>query len=107
MKDLSEMMKQAEGLKARMQALQERVAAIEVEGVAGGGMVKVRLNGKGFAKSASIDKALMKPEESEIVEDLVVAAINDAKARLEAQAAEEMKAITAGLPLPPGFKLPF
>jgi DNA-binding YbaB/EbfC family protein len=105
--DLNEMMKQAQGLQAKMQAIQEKIAGLEVEGVAGGGMVKVTLNGKGFAKSVAIEPTLMKPDDSEILEDLVAAAINDAKAKLETRAAEEMKSLTAGLPLPPGMKLPF
>ncbi len=105
--DLNELMKQAQGLQAKMQALQEKVAALEVEGVAGGGMVRVTMNGKGYAKAVRIEKSLMKPEDAEVVEDLVAAAINDAKAKLETRSQEEMKAATAGLPLPPGMKLPF
>lgn len=107
MKDIGELMKQAQGLQARMQEIQEKVAALEVEGVAGGGMVKVVLNGKGYAKAVAIERSLLKPNDGEIVEDLVAAAINDAKAKLEMRSAEEMKALTAGLPLPPGMKLPF
>lgn len=105
--DLNEIMKQAAGLQAKMQAMQEKIADLEVEGVAGGGMVRVTLNGKGYARRVSIDRALMKPDDAEIIEDLVAAAINDAKSKLETRAAEEMKSLTAGLPLPPGMKLPF
>lgn len=105
--DLNEIMQQAAGLQAKMKAMQEKIAEMEAEGVAGAGMVKVALNGKGYAKRVSIDRALMKPDDVEIVEDLVAAAINDAKSKLETQAAEEMKSLTAGLPLPPGMKLPF
>ncbi|MEO0319735.1 MAG: YbaB/EbfC family nucleoid-associated protein [Pseudomonadota bacterium] len=107
MKDFGEFMKQAAGLQAKMQDLQEKIAAMEVDGQAGGGMVTVTLTGKGYAKSVKIDPALLSADEGEVLEDLLTAAINDAKARLETQSTEEMKALTAGMPLPPGFKLPF
>ncbi len=107
MKDFGDMMKQAAGLQSKMQELQEKIAAMEVEGQAGAGMVKVLLTGKGFAKSVFIDPALMNDGDKEVIEDLMTAAINDAKSRLETRSAEEMKSLTAGLPLPPGFKLPF
>lgn len=70
-------------------------------------MVKVILNGKGYAGGVAIERSLLKEDEAEILEDLIAAAINDAKAKLESQTQEQMKALTAGLPLPPGFKLPF
>lgn len=105
--DIGEMMKQAAALQSRMAAMQEKIAAIEVEGASGAGMVKVRLNGKGFCQSTSIAPALLKPEDAEVLEDLLAAAINDAKAKLDAAAADEMKSATAGIPLPPGMKLPF
>ena len=76
-------------------------------GEAGAGMVKVVLNGKGYAKAVAIERALMKEDEAEILEDLIAAAINDAKSKLEKQTEEQMKKMTAGLPLPPGMKLPF
>lgn len=107
MKDLGELMKQAGAMQARLAAAQEKIAALEIEGQAGGGMVKIVLNGKGYAKAVAIERGLLKPEEGEVLEDLIAAAINDAKSKLETQAAEEMKALTAGLPLPPGMKLPF
>jgi DNA-binding YbaB/EbfC family protein len=107
MKDFADILKQAQGLQAKMQDIQEKIAAVEVEGAAGGGMVKVTLNGKGYAKAASVDPALLKEDESEVLEDLIVAALNDAKARLEERVQEEMKALAAGFPLPPGMKLPF
>jgi len=107
MKDLGDMMKQAAGLQSKMKEIQEKIADMEVEGVSGGGMVKVVLNGKGFAKAVAIERALVKEDEAEVLEDLIAAAINDAKAKLETQSAEEMKALTNGLPLPPGIKLPF
>ncbi len=107
MKDLGDIMKQAAGLQSKMQEMQEKISAMEVEGQAGAGMVKVTMNGKGYAKAVSIDPSLLDKEEGEVLEDLVAAAINDAKSKLETQSADEMKSITAGMPLPPGFKLPF
>ena len=107
MKDLSELMKQAGAMQARLQTAQEKIAAMEVEGASGGGMVKIVMNGKGYAKSVAIERALLNPDEAEVLEDLVAAAINDAKSKVETRAAEEMKALTAGMPLPPGMKLPF
>jgi len=107
MKDFGDIMKQAAGLQSKMQDLQEKIAAMEVEGQAGGGMVKVTLNGKGYAKAVALDPSLMGESDREVLEDLVAAAINDAKSKLETQSAEEMQSLTQGLPLPPGFKLPF
>lgn len=107
MKDLGEIMKQAAGMQAKMEEMQEKIAAMEAEGQAGGGMVKVVLNGKGYASAVAIERSMLKEEEGEVLEDLIAAAINDAKSKLEAQSAEEMKAMTAGIPLPPGMKLPF
>ena len=105
--DLMGMMKQAKELQARMEAMQQEVAAMEVDGSSGGGLVKVTMNGKGEMRKISIDPSLMKPEEAEIVEDLVVTACNDARAKAEAALAEKMRAMTGGLQLPPGMKLPF
>ena len=102
-----DMMKQAAGLQEKMQEIQEKIAGMEVEGAVGGGMVKVVLNGKGFCSRVSIEQELMKPEDADVVEDLIAAAINDAKAKLETMSQEEMKNLTEGLPLPPGMKLPF
>jgi nucleoid-associated protein EbfC len=107
MKDFGELMKQAGAMQAKLAAAQEAIAALEVEGQSGGGMVKIVINGKGYVKAVAIERALLKPEEGEVVEDLIAAAMNDAKAKLDIRAAEEMKALTAGLPLPPGMKLPF
>ena len=101
--DIGEMMKQAGQMQAKMQEMQEKLADIEVAGEAGGGMVKVVLNGKGYAKAVAIERGLMKEDDAEILEDLIAAAINDAKAKLETQSAEHMKGLTEGLPLPPGF----
>ena len=107
MKDIGELMKQAAAMQARMKDAQDRLAALEVEGAAGGGKVKIALNGKGYAAGVAIDRALLNPDEGELLEDLLAAAINDARAKLDQNAAEEMKAMTSGLSLPPGMKLPF
>jgi len=105
--DIGKLMKQAGEMQAKMQEMQEKLAELEVAGEAGGGMVKVVLNGKGYAKAVAIERSLMKEDDAEILEDLISAAINDAKAKLETQSAEQMKELTAGMPLPPGMKLPF
>lgn len=107
MKDLSDLMKQAGAMQARLAEMQEKIAAMEVEGPAGGGMVKIVLNGKGYCKGVAIERSLLAAEEGEVLEDLIAAAINDAKSKLETQAGEQMKSLTAGLALPPGMKLPF
>jgi nucleoid-associated protein EbfC len=105
--DIGEMMKQAGEMQAKMAEMQEKIAGIEVTGEAGGGMVKVVMNGRGYAKAVAIERSLIKEDEAEILEDLVAAAINDAKAKLETQSQEQMKGLTEGLSLPPGMKLPF
>ena len=105
--DLMGMMKQAKQLQEKMQAVQEEIAAMSVDGAAGGGLVAVTTNGKGDVKSVRIDPSLLKPEEVEILEDLIVAALSDARGKAEALVAEKMQAMTGGLNLPPGMKLPF
>lgn len=105
MRDLMGMMKQAQQLQERMQKLQEDLAAMEISGSSGGGMVTVMLNGKGELKRVKIDPSLMQPGEAEIVEDLIVAAATDAKAKVEAEMQSRMQELTGGLPLPPGMKL--
>jgi len=105
--NIGNMMKQAQQLQKKMSEAQEKLKSIEVEGSSGGGMVKVIVNAKGDIKKINIDESLMKPNEKEITEDLVLAAINDAKNKAENVAAEEMKNLTGGISLPPGFKLPF
>lgn len=105
--DLMGMMKQAKELQGKMQGLQTEIAALEATGKSGGGLVTVTVDGKGGLKSIKIDPTLVKPEEVEILEDLIVAAANDARGKAEALAAEKMQALTAGLGLPAGFKLPF
>ena len=103
--DLMKMMKQAQEIQGRMQKLQEELAGLEVEGQSGGGLVKVKLNGKLEARGVKIDPSLIKPEEAEILEDLVMAAFQDAKGKAEAAVQAKMQEITGGLPLPPGLKL--
>ena len=105
MADFLGLMKQATELKSKMEAMQAELDQIEVEGVSGGGLVSVKLSGKGEMKGVKIDGSLMKPEDKEIVEDLIVAAYADAKRKAEAVLQEKMKDVAGGLPLPPGFKL--
>ena len=105
MADLVGMMKQAAQLQAKMKALQAELDTIEVEGVAGGGVVGVTLTAKGDMKAVRIDPSLMKADEKEILEDLLVAAHADAKKKSESVMAEKMKQLTGGLPLPPGLNL--
>jgi nucleoid-associated protein EbfC len=107
MKNLGQMMKQAQELQSRMTEMQAKLDQIEITGAAGGGMVQVTLNGKREMKRLKIDKSLADPEEIEVLEDLVIAAFNDAAAKIEARVAEEMGKLTGGLKLPPGMKLPF
>ena len=105
--NFSDMMKQAQEMQKKMKELQEELANLEVEGSSGGGLVNVKVNGKGEVKKIKIDPSLIKPEEVEILEDLIVAALNEAKKKAEETSAEEMKKLTGSLNLPPGFKLPF
>lgn len=105
--DFMKMMKQAKQMQEQMGSLQEEVAAIEVSGASGGGMVVVTLNGKGTMQSLKIDPSLAKADEVEILEDLIIAAHNDAKAKAEAAMAEKTQELMSGLGLPAGMKLPF
>lgn len=107
MKDIMGLMKQAQAMQARMQEVQAEMERAEVEGQSGGGMVRVTLTAKGAMKGVSIDASLMAPGEGEILEDLIMAAHEDARKKAESVMEEKMKAVTAGLPLPPGMKLPF
>lgn len=107
MKNLGQMMKQAQELQEKMQAMQARLEEMEVAGQAGAGLVTVTLNGKGQMRAVSIDHSLLQPDEAQVLEDLILAAHNDAKSRVESQMQDEMSKLTGGLPLPPGFKLPF
>ena len=105
MADFLGLMKQASELKTKMEAMQAELEHIEVEGTAGGGLVQVTMTARGELKSVRLDPSLMKPDEKEIAEDLVVAAHGDARRRAEALLQEKMKSLTGGLPLPPGLKL--
>jgi nucleoid-associated protein EbfC len=105
MADFLGLMKQAAELKSKMETMQAQLDLIEVEGTSGGGLVSVKLSGKGEMKSVKIDDSLIKPSEKEIVEDLIVAAHADARRKAEALLQEKMKDVTGGLPLPPGMKL--
>lgn len=105
MKDLMKMMKQAQEIQGRMQQMQEELAAQLVEGQSGGGLVKVTLNGKMEARAVKIDPSLLKPEDVEMLEDLLLAALQDAKGKAEQALQEKMQEVTGGLPLPPGMKL--
>ena len=107
MKNLGNMMKQAQAMQAKMAEAQAKLEQMTVEGASGGGMVKLTLSGKGEMKGLSIDPALIDPDDPEVLEDLIIAAHNDAKVKSEAMMAEEMKAVTGGLQLPPGMKMPF
>ena len=107
MRDVMGMMKQVQQMQAKMEALQAELEKTEVDGSAGGGLVTARLTAKGVVKAIAIDPSLLKAEEKEIVEDLLIAALNDARTRGEKLMQEKMGAITAGLPIPPGMKLPF
>jgi len=105
MADFLGLMKQATELKSKMEAMQAELERLEVEGTSGGGLVALKLSGKGDLRGARIDDSLLKPDQKEIVEDLVVAAHADARRKLEALLADKMQALTGGLPLPPGLKL--
>jgi len=107
MKNLGQMMKQAQEMQTRMAEMQSRLESHEISGASGGGMVTVTLNGKGEMRRLKLDRSLLDPNDTEMLEDLVVAAHADAKQKLEAHLAEEMSKVTGGLKLPPGMKLPF
>jgi len=107
MKNIAQMMKQAQAMQAKMQEMQAALDRMEVTGVAGGGMVTVTVTGKGEMRRIKIDPRLVDPNEVAMLEDLIVAAANDARAKAEQQMQAEMAKLTGGLQLPPGFKLPF
>jgi DNA-binding YbaB/EbfC family protein len=107
MKNLAGLMKQAQQMQSKMQEMQARLESIDVEGVAGAGLVAVTLNGKGDLRRVKIDPKLADPADIEMLEDLIVAAHRDAKTKIDAMAQEEMQKVTGGLQLPPGMKLPF
>jgi nucleoid-associated protein EbfC len=105
--DLMKMMKQAQEIQGRMQKVQEELTELEVQGQSGAGLVTIKLNGKLDVRGLKIDPSLIKPEEAEMLEDLIIAAFQDAKTKAETMVQAKMQAITGGLPLPPGLKLPF
>jgi len=107
MKNLGGMLKQAQQMQTRMAEMQSKLEASEMEGAAGGGMVKVTLTGKGDLRRVVIDPSLMTADDREVLEDLLVAAHADARTKVEAMMADEMQKATAGMSLPPGLKLPF
>jgi nucleoid-associated protein EbfC len=105
MPDFLGLMKQAAELKSKMETMQAELDRMEVEGTAGGGLIAVTLSGKGDLRHAKIDESLLKPDQKEILEDLLVAAHADARRKLETMVADKMQTLTGGLPLPPGLKL--
>jgi nucleoid-associated protein EbfC len=107
MKNLGNMLKEAQKLQSKMADMQAKLAETELSGAAGGGMVTVTLNGKGEMRKVKIDRTLVDPDEIEILEDLIVAANNDAKVKVESYVQEEMGKLTGGMSLPGGLKLPF
>ncbi|HLK81398.1 MAG TPA: YbaB/EbfC family nucleoid-associated protein [Xanthobacteraceae bacterium] len=105
MADFMGLMRQAAELKSKMEAMQAELDQLEVEGAAGGGMVTMKMSAKGEVRSVNLDPSLMKPEDKEITEDLIVAAHADARRKAETLLQDKMKSLTGGLPLPPGLKL--
>lgn len=107
MKNLGQLMRQAQAMQEKMAEMQAQLEAVEVIGVSGAGMVQATLNGKGNAVRVKIDKAVVDPADIEVLEDLIVAAFNDARTKVNAYAESEMQKLTGGLALPGGLKLPF
>jgi len=107
MPSLEEIMKMAQDVQAQMEKAQEDLGKIEVEGSSGGGLVTIRATAKGQFLGVTIDESLLQPSEKTMLEDLVMAALNDAKTKADAAAAPEIEKMTSGIPMPPGFKLPF
>ncbi len=107
MKNFGQLMKQAQQMQQKMAEIQADLETVEMNGMAGGGMIQVTLNGKGELKKIKIDKSVLDPEDSEVIEDLIVAAFNDARQKVQAHTESEMHKLTGGLNLPAGMKLPF
>ena len=105
--DLDKIMQMAQNAQAEVQKAQDNLDNVEVEGASGGGLVKIQASAKGRIIGVSIDDSLMQPSEKSMLEDLIAAALNDARAKADQAAAAEMEKMSSGLPLPPGFKLPF
>ncbi len=107
MNNMSQIMKQAKEMQEKMNEVQKKIEEMEVEGSSGGGAIKVIMNGKHELKKISIDKSIINPEESEVLEDLIVAALNDANKKVSESTNEQLGSISGGMQLPPGMKLPF
>ena len=107
MKSLEDIMAMAQNVQAELTKAQANLDTIEVEGVSGGGLVKVKASAKGRIIGVDIDESLLAPSEKQMLEDLIAAALNDARGKADAASAEAMSKMTSGIPLPPGFKLPF
>ncbi|MDR6787111.1 DNA-binding YbaB/EbfC family protein [Sphingomonas sp. BE138] len=107
MKDLNDILAMAQNVQNELQKAQDSLDTIEVEGVAGGGLVKIKASAKGRIISVALDDSLIVPSEKQMLEDLIAAALNDARTKADAASSTEMSKMTSGLPLPPGFKLPF
>jgi DNA-binding YbaB/EbfC family protein len=107
MPNFDDIMKMAQNAQAELQKATENLDSVEVEGVSGGGLVRIRASAKGRIINVDIDESLLQPSEKQMVEDLIAAAINDARGKADQAAASEMQKVTSGLPLPPGFKMPF
>ncbi len=107
MKNLGQMMKQAQEMQSKMTEMQDKLSELEVTGSSGAGMIEVTLTGKSDVRKIKIDPSLIDPSDPEVLEDLIVAAFNDAKSKVEAKVSDKMSEMTGGLQLPPGFKFPF
>ncbi|AQX27468.1 MULTISPECIES: YbaB/EbfC family nucleoid-associated protein [unclassified Bartonella] len=107
MRDMMNIIKKTKEMQTKMQQIQSELANLEATGIAGGGLVNITINGKNAISSIKIDTSLMNPKDVEILEDLVIAAYNDAKTKLDVIIEEKTKSVTAGLPIPPGFQFPF
>jgi DNA-binding YbaB/EbfC family protein len=106
-KNIGQLMKQAQQMQTRMAEMQAKLAEVEMSGQSGGGMVSAIMNGKGELKKITLDKSAVDPDDVEILEDLILAAVNDAKNKVEAHVAAETQKLMGGMPMPPGMKLPF
>ena len=107
MNSFNDMIKQAQDLQKKMAEAQEKVETLEAEGISGGGIVKITINGKNNVTSVNIDETVIDKNEKEILEDLIVAAFNDARDKIQRKITDEMSSLTGGIKLPPGMKLPF
>ncbi len=107
MNNMNQIMKQAKEMQEKMEEMQKKIEQTEIEGSSGGGAVRILINGKHQVKKVNIDKSLLNPEESEVLEDLIIAAINDANNKISENANNQLGSISSGLGLPPGMKLPF